>query len=179
MKVLQLLHENSGKDLSLDLETFKGKQIPNTFWHGNKQLNLHALHSDPSSLVQIDTKPAGLLYHGMNVFDVIHKDAANRLTLSSAKLTRGIYEISDVYLGYIPSEDVFVIGYDGWYEDDDGDTVTCSPFVFFAIGKDSKIVVRRASYTFDGATDLWYDGPDGGYRLLQLMYPDVIDIRLD
>lgn len=139
----------------------------------------------------------GVMYNGENVFSIFyegdgaHGDLARFLENELKQENEGYQNLSsyssqESYLGYIPTEDLFVMGFDTWAEevnsfhdtwdeDDDSDEteeteVSCMMFVKIVNG---------------GPEDwnVWRDGPTGhvyphGRAALHHKYPSTVDIRL-
>ncbi len=84
-------------------------------------------------------------------------------------------EGQESYLGYIPKEDMFVSGWDCWYNGDYDTNESTSGLVFFKIVK--------GKYKFDHEEmkdgDTMYGSKQGGYKTLHRRYKDLCDIRLD
>jgi hypothetical protein len=78
------------------------------------------------------------------------------------------------YLGYVPSKDMFISGWDCWYSSDAGDSDQASGLVYFQIKKGKIKFVNTE--LLDG--DIMYSSR-GGYKKLQKKFKDLEDIRLD
>lgn len=91
----------------------------------------------------------GLEYKGLNVFSTVYEDQNNQSILDEevkglnvmVDATKDNFEVQECYLGYSPSKDEFIMGYDGWYtvveEDEEGEEVeendNCSPYIVFKL----------------------------------------------
>ncbi len=130
-----------------------------------------------------------LVYDGHNVFNTVYEDASlqSQLEEKALSLQEGS-ELQESYLGYIPSKDLFVIGYDGWYteenpydednEDDDISKTTDgnhAPVVYFKIVDGKAQIVDHEVLTWG---HMMYGGA-GGYDILHRKNPDIVDVRLD
>ncbi len=167
IELTQAPHEPSGKKKQFD-------RLVNNAWH------------------------KGVMYNGENVFSIFYEgdgavgDLAKFLEKELKEDNEGYhhlasYESQESYLGYIPTEDLFVMGFDTfaeevnqfhntWDEDDDSDEteqteVPCMMFVKIVNG---------------GPEDwrVWRDGPLGamyphGRSQLHSKYPSTVDVRLD
>ena len=178
MKILQeLLALKEEADKVVDLETFTGKTIPHEAWTD------------------------GLAYKGMNVYQTIYDggEAGRQIHDSMDDLVssfNGKLEMQESYLGYSPSRDIFIQGYDGWAtvetdnydhdpdDEDSGDETmdedySCSPYIIFKLKEDGsiKIVEREADYGDDQQS--WYNRSGGGLKRAHKNFSDLIDIRLD
>ena len=132
----------------------------------------------------------GLEYKGTNVFKAVYEDSFNQEEIdnevkdlnSMVDATKENFSVQECYLGYSPSKDEFIMGFDGWYtvmeEDEDGEEEeyndNCSPYVIFGL-KDGVVSIIESSVA--STTGMWYHG--GGWSYAKSKYPDLIDIRLD
>lgn len=81
----------------------------------------------------------------------------------------------ECYLGYVPSEDAFIIGFDAWpemEEDEDGEEVEEDYSNVFKFKWDNH---QNAEEIFTGER-MFYSG---SYRTIGRRYKDLLDIRLD
>lgn len=114
-----------------------------------------------------------LTYNGQEFFDAVYM---NRIVGAAER----VLELNDnnaqeSYLGYIPSLDTFVSGFDTWENDEDS-------------GRPHGVALVKL--TADGVTAsrdplvynrdaMIYGSKNGAYKELHKKYPDLIDIRLD
>jgi hypothetical protein len=138
--------------------------------------------------------PDGVMYRGQNVFKVVYDNRPEELKDAEQRLKDnfdGDLDMQESYLGYSPSKDLFVQGYDGWYtqdnpsydedDEDSGDEKedgNCSPYFFFTISDDGVTKVGKMGDDMSGNGEMWY-GNHGGHQAAEKMFPDLIDIRLD
>jgi len=132
----------------------------------------------------------GLEYKGTNVFKAVYEDSFNQEEIDNevkdlnimVDATEENFSVQECYLGYSPSKDEFIMGFDGWYtvmeEDEDGEEEeyndNCSPYVIFKL-KDGVVSIVESSVAT--TTGMWYHG--GGWDHAKSKYSDLIDIRLD
>jgi hypothetical protein len=82
----------------------------------------------------------------------------------------------EVYLGYIPSEDLFVSGWDMWENSErTGQDVSSNGRVYFRINENGQINIEN----FDVMNGLFYNNSMNGFEQLKRQYKDLINIRLD
>lgn len=159
LKTLIALKES--EDSQVELTTFKGKTVPHAAW------------------------TEGLTYKGHNVYKIVYDDRPRALEAAEERLKQrdndGDLDYQEVFLGYSPSEDLFIQGYDGWLSDpDNGHTDNCSPFILFKIMPNGSVKVTDAGIDFEYVGAMWYGRKHpGGYAAVHKKYPDLIDIRLD
>jgi len=140
----------------------------------------------------------GVTYHGESVFEIFYEgdgaqgDLAKFLEKELQEDNEGYnnlssYSSQESYLGYIPTEDKFIMGFDTWAEevntfhntwdeDDDSDEteqteVPCTVFVKIVNGGPEDWTV-------------WKNGPHGmmyphGLAAIHSKYPSTVDVRLD
>lgn len=185
MKILQellALKEESNK-VVVDLENFTGKTIPHEAW------------------------PNGVMYKGMNVYKTIYDGgpAESQLAKEMDKVVEdfdGKLTMQESYLGYSPSRDIFIQGYDGWatvedtgydHEMEGGDEHdmqemdhNCSPYVVFRLTETGSIKVQDEGSDYSNGEEMWYGGGQnrtgrggGGLKRAHKNFSDLIDIRLD
>ena len=184
MKTLQeLLALKEEADKVVDLENFTGKTIPHEAWTD------------------------GVMYKGMNVYKTIYDGGNAEKQIADAMATvvdrfDGKLDMQEVYLGYSPSRDLFIQGYDGWatitdtnydYDPDDEDSGdeeeeqdhNCSPFIIFRLNDKGSIRIEDSGSDYSNTDNMWYSaGRSGGNGLSGLKrahknFSDLIDIRLD
>lgn len=189
MKTLQeLLVLKEEAEKTVDLENFTGKTIPHQAW------------------------PDGVTYKGLNVYKTIYDGGEAEHQLHEAMEdvkdgferdnTDGRFDMQEVYLGYSPSRDLFIQGYDGWqefteesdhYDDEDEDhdgteevRNNCSPYIIFRLKEDGSIKVQDKGEDYGDEQSIWYGGSmhtkgrnGGGLKYAHRNFSDLIDIRLD
>jgi hypothetical protein len=128
----------------------------------------------------------GLEYKGVNVFKAVYEDAFNQEELDTAVqelyselvyVEQKDFSVQECYLGYSPSKDIFIMGFDGWYtervgEEDEADG-NCSPCVEFRLVDGTVKVINSGILDI---SDTWYSN---GWNQAKAKYSDLIDIRLD
>lgn len=179
MKTLQeLLALKEEADKVVDLENFTGKTIPHEAWTD------------------------GVMYKGMNVYKTIYDGgpAEEQLAAEINKLEENFVingnelDAQECYLGYSPSRDLFIQGYDGHgtIRDDDNyggdeddedepggdEEYTCSPYIIFRLNDKGSIRVQDHGEDYSDREQMWY-GKEGGLKRAHKNFSDLIDIRLD
>ena len=141
----------------------------------------------------------GVMYKGMNVFDTVYKNRPAALThiekhwkaVGGNHITK--VDFQEVYLGYSPSKDAFVQGYDGWgveeidYDNDEYEDVNISPYIVFKLDDQGKVKILRSGLFLGSIDSMWYSrssinisgNAKSGYDAAHKIFPDLIDIRLD
>lgn len=79
-------------------------------------------------------------------------------------------ELQESYMGYIPSKDMFVTGFDMWEGDDNPAGIVYWKYD----GKKFKVISEEVDYS----SSMMY-GTNGAYKKLQKKHKDLIDVRLD
>jgi len=118
--------------------------------------------------------PEGVMYNGTKVFDTFYSSAA--MSAQWAFVEReGYGDGQEAYLGYDPTNDVFVMGFDAWADhyDEYGDSTMD--------GEMEGLVIELRS---DGSPmDVVGSFPGGmypeGLRGVKRTFPGIIDVRLD
>ena len=126
--------------------------------------------------------PDGVTYDGEKVFDIFYNGRAQDDAWSLLR-DEGYGEGQEAYLGYSPSADVFVMGFDAWLDeiddpyddyDEDGDpdgTTEIMDGVAVEMGPGGD------------ALGILVAQPGGMYPIglknIKKRYPDIIDVRLD
>lgn len=170
LKELMALKEEA--DSVVDLQTFKGKNIPHSAWTD------------------------GVMYRGLNVYNTVYEGKGEKTIEAAIRLLKadfdGDLDYQESYLGYSPSKDLFIQGYDGWmeednpeYDEDDENSnedettrTNCSPAVFFTISDEGAIQIVSSDIDVGSGGKMWY-GKGGGLAAMHRKYSDLIDIRLD
>ena len=75
------------------------------------------------------------------------------------------------YLGYIPSSDTFITGFDMWEGDDNP-----AGIVYWKIDG-SRFIIN--SEEIDYSSTMIYNSSNGAYKKLHIKHKDLVDIRLD
>lgn len=128
--------------------------------------------------------PDNVVYNGKNVFKTVYKDSNFKMLKKEAADLNDNFggfhftptlEIQECYLGYSPSADKFVMGFDAWYYTDSGvgDEMNCALYVEFKI--DGGSVDIHDSDVAAHSEDFYSEG----YERIKRKYSDIIDIRLD
>ncbi len=127
-------------------------------------------------------------YRGQNVFEHVYGyGPVHRVRpgIEAAVQATGLLpdDYQESYLGYLPSQDAFVIGFDVWEEDED--ECGCTPgWRDEPQGKDGVFFVKIHADGTMGCVSvvpgmLCETFYSGNYQKLRADYPDIIDIRLD
>lgn len=113
-----------------------------------------------------------VLYKGEKVFDIAYHDGQSRIinTLREENDRHGIddFDFQESYLGYVPSTDYFVMGFDTWTDDEEG----AFNMVSFKIENGR---VNRVSLLTDHQGFMY----PSGMNHIHDEHPDIIDVRLD
>lgn len=113
-------------------------------------------------------------WHGFNVIDYVYPPAIDQIE-GQFENDESISDFQEVYLGYIPKEDAFVIGWDIWSESDsDDDSYMMARFIKFTMNpnlQDQIYVIKS-----DFCLDRFYNT---GYEKVHELYPNIVDLRLD
>jgi hypothetical protein len=144
--------------------------------------------------------PQGVMYKGVNVFNAVYdSDLADRFQQMLAQSARGEeidnFDAQESFLGYVPSKDLFVMGFDTWgdsqsssYDDEDtedmssddldehGAAANIPNLVAFRLNEQGQVAKALVWGHIPGR--MMY-GSGGTYNYLKREYPDMIDIRLD
>ena len=150
------------------------------------------LYQNPDAQVTHEVWPHGVTYRGHNVFETVYDGQGARVinraieTIKrSSRATTGGVELTDYqecYLGYSPSKDIFIQGYDGWTTSSGGDS-NCSPYVTFTIDDSGTVNIQEGGLNIEErwrpSGEIWYGRDVGGYVETKTAYPDIVDIRLD
>lgn len=108
-------------------------------------------------------------------------------------------EFQEVYMGYVPDKDLFVVGYDVWLPEDDWEeedwdedeewgALPGGGYRAASSRKKADMEAQAVVIKFDGqrarATDVIYGpggfyGRGGGYKAVKRKFPNIIDLRLD
>ncbi len=115
---------------------------------------------------QVSDHWPNVLYRGQDVMDLMYDDRTISLAEDAIERELGDrFDGQEAYLAWIPSKDIFVMGFD----------------VFLADGMTSGLVELdprgRVIKAATGGKGMY--GPDGGYDKVKKMYPDVLELRLD
>lgn len=118
--------------------------------------------------------PNGVMYNGIKVFDTIYSDAAMNAQWAFVE-REGYGDGQEAYLGYDPTNDVFVMGFDAW--PDERDEYGNSDMG----GEMEGVVIELRS---DGTPmEMVSSFPGGmypeGLRGIKREFPGIIDVRLD
>jgi hypothetical protein len=124
---------------------------------------------DPEKV--LDAWPDSLTYQGENLFSIYMKN------MGKLEWLAGIFNESDgqeVYLGYSPEKDVFISGFDLHNE-------SSSIFIEFKLiktmGENFFLVKYVHMKSFN--VDFYDESKFSGYFIVQSLFNDIVDIRLD
>ena len=115
---------------------------------------------------QISDHWPNVLYKGQDVMDLMYDDMIMaRAEDALEDITGENFEGQEAYLAWIPSKDIFVMGFDVWLD----------------YGMTSGLVELdpsgRVLKADTGGSGMY--GRNGGRAQVQKMYPDVLELRLD
>ena len=127
--------------------------------------------------------PSGVMYTGESVFDIFYQDKRPYEDAWSLLRSEGYGDGQEAYLGYSPSADVFVMGFDAWL--DEGE--------HWNDWEDESLAGGGGGEEMDGvlvemdpsgqANNIIEAAPGGmypmGLKVVKHMYPDIINVRLD
>ncbi|WP_210499590.1 hypothetical protein [Vibrio crassostreae] len=141
------------------------------------------------SLIESGTYKGKLI---SDIYDLVNDKETFEPTKDGELFSDANHSFQECYLGYIPSKDLFLTGFDCWVSmpcdcpdwcDDepcqDGECPntdnSSESAILWKLDEDGelKIVDRRCI-----GCGMWYSGL-GGYNRLKDMYKDIVDIRLD
>lgn len=121
-------------------------------------------------------------YRGIDVIDGVYP-AIERVVKPALeeKMLKG----QEVYLGYLPDDDLFVIGYDLWpAQGGDWEATSCYAVVEVHVqnGRSANAVLKELDA--DSDYPLFYTrrkggGVGGAYFSVKDVFPDVVDLRMD
>lgn len=115
---------------------------------------------------QVSDHWPNVLYKGQDVMDLMYDDMTmDRAQDALEDITGENFEGQEAYLAWIPSKDIFVMGFDVWL--DYGMTAGL-------VELDPRGRVLKAD---TGGSGMY--GRSGGRAQVQKMYPDVLELRLD
>jgi hypothetical protein len=116
--------------------------------------------------------PKNVLYKGKNLYEIVYDDEKNYDRLYSAveRKSRGAYDIQEVYLGYDPSKDMFVMGFDVFYDDE-----TNCAMLYFEVEDDSYFGTKVYPYETKFSESSFYN-KNGCFEKIK---NKLISIRLD
>lgn len=125
----------------------------------------------------------GVTYNGESVYTLFYESDGGMRALArflereleqdnNGRHNLSYYNSQEVYLGYIPTEDLFIMGFDTWAEEASEPTdLPCMIFVKIVNGGPEDWKVWR-----DGPTGMMYSH---GLSELHSKYPSTVDVRLD
>ena len=138
----------------------------------NEQGNVGAtaeLTQSPDRAAVAAAWPNGVTYEGENVFEKFYKSPRIGVVDAEQWIRDEGYDGQEVYLGYDPQSDKFVMGFDAFYEED-------------GMGAEMEAVV--VALDTDGRTMETVTAVSGGFypqghRAVKAAMPQIIDVRLD
>ncbi len=148
------------------------KQIRNIIRESlNEQGNIGAtaeLTQSPDRAAVSAAWPNGVTYNGKNVFEMFYKSPTVGAVDAEQWMRDEGWDGQEVYLGYDPQSDMFVMGFDAFPEFDQDAEMEA-------------FVVRltpdgRARETITTVPGGFYRG---GHKAVQTAMPQIIDVRLD
>ena len=141
---------------------------------GNNQMTIELTTTTDKKLIS-QAWAQNLSYRNINLFQKYMKflDWLNQGTnCSELKADRlKDRDLQESYLGYVPSKDMFITGFDMWEGDDNP-----AGIAKWIINDNQSF--RLIDEEIDYGSDMMY-GKNGAYHMLHSKYHDLIDIRLD
>lgn len=127
--------------------------------------------------------PHGITFNGRQIFEP-YLNIADKLSKTLVQKYPG--EVQEVYLGYIPSSETFICGFDYWpdqeeEEDPDRPGYRLDPKmrgIIVPLHMDGNKMSTFGVPKVIGM-DSFYGRKSGAYNLIKSKYPDIIDLRLD
>ena len=128
---------------------------PDTFYRGHNLFEIYVNDSKIYNALELDTSWK----------ETIHDDYGYPYEETVKR------EGQESYLGYVPSQDLFISGYDMWEGEENP-----AGIVLFKIDAGGNISITKAD--IDYGSSMMY-GKRGALPKLHNKYPDLVDIRLD
>lgn len=122
-------------------------------------------------------------YHGFSVLDCVYP----LIQEFEKELKEKVNSYQEVYLGYMPDTDQFIVGWDYWNPPEDHEAIFDGCYLIFELKKDNnkleiKYPTRMDEVKFVGIGGGEVGGfyADGGlYLSMKEEYPSLLDMRLD
>jgi hypothetical protein len=115
---------------------------------------------------QVSDHWPNVLYRGQDVMDLMYDDRTVSLAEEAIEREMGDrFDGQEAYLAWIPSKDIFVMGFDVFHHDG---------MTSGLVELDPRGRVIKAT---TGGKGMY--GRGGGYDKVKKMYPDVLELRLD
>jgi hypothetical protein len=115
--------------------------------------------------------PDNVTYNGKNVFEKFYASAgAGGVDDATQWIQDEGYDGQEVYLGYDPQSDMFVMAFDAFYRDDPD-----AEMEGIAVGLTPDGRTRETITTVHGP----FYSRNGGYAAVKTAMPQIIDVRLD
>lgn len=176
-------------------------------YHQSDKIELtHAPHTPNKDFNRAvnDKWVEGVMYRGQNVYEMIYKSELD--TFLQKELFSELHDAHDIhsldgqesYLGYVPTEDVFVMGWDlwaevkndfyNWQEDDDEND---NDEEYYQEESIENMMMFKIECVGDGdcGPEEWhmvnipagrmYGRGTSGHSALHAKYPSIVDVRLD
>lgn len=91
------------------------------------------------------------------------------------------YAFQEVYLGYLPETDQFIIGWDVWPPEDEKDleSTFSGGFMLFEVWEKNGKLRAHSEEKKPEIDYRGFYGPNGMYNHLKKQFPGLVDIRLD
>ena len=117
---------------------------------------------------QVSDHWPNVLYKGQDVMDLMYDDmiVANAEDAIADITGEDRFEGQESYLAWVPSKDIFVMGFDVWLD---------SGMTSGIVEIDPRGRILKAD---SGGSDGMY-GRNGGRQVVKKMHPDVLELRLD
>ncbi len=152
-------------------------------------IELTALVSDKPDVESDISKawPAEPHYRGKPVFEAIYgyhggflkKNPGIEEAVQDTEYLPDSYQ--ECYLGYVPSQDAFIIGFDAWeHEDEDGYGESSEPhYGVFKVKVHADGTMGTVKPLEAYGCQCFYGGPSKNYDRVRKDFPDIINMRLD
>ena len=128
-----------------------------------------------------DNWPTSVMYGDINVFNAVYATNISAKLDPIQKDGNGVCcDSQEVYLGYIPSMDLFVMGFDCWLFDEDGDDIedVIDNVVYFQLTGNGQFNIKKRDF-YEIMIYSKGDRSKSPYNLLHEKHKDLLDIRLD
>ena len=113
--------------------------------------------------------PNGVTYRGENVFEKFYKSPSKGAVDAEQWIRDEGYDGQEVYLGYDPQSDMFVMAFDAFYEEDGMGGEMESIAVLMSPGAEARETITVVPGPFYPR----------GHKAVKTAMPQIIDVRLD
>jgi hypothetical protein len=134
--------------------------------------------------VELTDDPSGaheawpnVTWHGKSVVDDLYPQILARYDIKKKEGWDG----QEVYLGYVPGNDTFVIGFDAWPPGEDSKMTSAWADFSMGLGGGGRIMFEPGKGMQTGApgASFYSRDPDSGHNCVKEDFPGIIDLRLD